>query len=216
QGPALLGGVYSAPNTMVKFLELLITMVEKKAIASQPVLLVEKANGEKSTLTLADDQPLLLETKEGPTTLTAPRYVTYRVDFLKNLNLFDYMAEKPFFQVSFDQIVYRMGEEGVFTIELDPDKDPSEYYVLVAIPSVLSLRQTGDLLSDYKGQLLYGQKVSGGERIQFVAVPFRGSRKMILPVEAAYRGTSEGYVLIRHIDNPDLIQTVKIPKITVK
>ena len=109
-----------------------------------------------------------------------------------------------------------MGEESEILIQLDKDKDPSEYYAIIAVPSVLAIRQTDDLLSDYKGQLLYGQKTGGGLKIQMITAPFRGSGKMIIHTEASQKGESQGFVLVRHISNPDIIATVKSEKIRVK
>ena len=109
-----------------------------------------------------------------------------------------------------------IGKETELVINLDKERDPNEYYAVIAAPSVLSIRQTEDLLSDYKGQLLYGQKVAGGERIQMLTLPFRGSRQMILKLEGALKGSSEGYVMIRHINNPDIIATGKIPAVSVR
>ena len=213
QGPALLGGVYSSPNTMVKFLDLLLTMVEKQAVQPNPILIQEN-NGNRKEFTL-DDEPVIFEPIGERFHLTAPSFVVYQMDRRENINFFDFLTDKPFFTVTSKKSILSVGEEDEVRIELDREKDPSEYYAIIAVPSVLSIRQTADLLSDYKGQLLFGQKVSGGERIQLMAVPFRGSREMILQVEGANKGNSEGFVLVRHISNPDIIQTVKIPTITV-
>jgi hypothetical protein len=213
QGPALLGGVYSSPNTMVKFLDLLLTMMERKDIQTNPIL-IQETNGRRQESTLGNE-PVIFEPTGETLKLSAPSYVVYQVDRMENINLYDYLVDKPFFTVNIEKSILSVGEEGVLRIELDKEKDPSEYYAIIAVPSVLSIRQTADLLSDYKGQLLYGQRVSGGEKIQLLAVPFRGSRDMVLQVEGANKGQSEGFVLVRHLSNPDIIQTIKIPKITV-
>ena len=136
---------------------------------------------------------------------------------METIDLFNFLTDaQPFFTVSNNKNVLLIGEESELRIELDEARDPSEYYAMVVVPSVLSIRQTEDLLSDYKGQLLYGQKVSGGERIQLLTVPFRGSRDMILHLEGIMKGQSEGLVLVRHISNPEIIQAIKIPKVTVQ
>ena len=213
QGPALLGGVYSSPNTLVKFLDLLLTMMERKDIQTNPILIRETNVGrQKYTL---GNEPVIFESTGETFILSAPPYVVYQVDRTENINLYDYLVDKPFFTVNTEKGILSVGEEGVLRIELDKEKDPSEYYAIIAVPSVLSIRQTADLLSDYKGQLLYGQRVSGGERIQLLTVPFRGSRDMVLQVEGVNKGQSEGFVLVRHLSNPDIIQTIKIPKINV-
>ena len=87
---------------------------------------------------------------------------------------------------------------------------------MIVVPSFFSIHQTTDLLSDYIGQLHCGQKFFGGERIQMVTVPFCGSGNLVIQVEGACQGKSEGFVLVRHISNPNIIQTVKIPTVTVQ
>ena len=47
-----------------------------------------------------------------------------------------------------------IGDENEIQITLDQDKDPTHYYAVIAVPSNLSIRQTDDLLSDYKGRLI--------------------------------------------------------------
>ena len=94
----------------------------------------------------------------------------------------------------------RVGEELALQVELDADRDPLEYYALIAVPSTTSVKQTEDILSDYRGQLLYGQQGQGGTQMQLLVVPFRGSRSMRLLLEGAYRGHAPGLVLIRHIE----------------
>ena len=215
QGPALLGGVYSSPNTMVKFLELLLLMMEKNDILANPVLHLEM-DGKTQTISLGD-KPFVLEPIEVPVKLTSPNYVIYQADRNESISLFHYLTdEKPFFSVTTSRNYFSVGEEGTIRIELDYDKDPSEYYALVVAPSVLSIRQTTDLLSDYKGQIIYGQKTLGGVKMQMITAPFRGAREMVLEVEGTYQGKSEGLVLVRHISNPNIIQAVKIPAISVQ
>lgn len=213
QGPALLGGVYSSPQTMVRFLELLIMMSEEKAIPSpSSVKLIWPNKEETATMT---DKPLLICVKGSGLDIIAPQYCIVRIDQKKIINLGDYVSKEPFFKVELEKSKLAMGEEGSLLIELDKVKDPFEYYAIIALPSTVSLRQTEDILSDYKGLLLYGQKTSGGTKIQLVTVPFRGSRKMILSLEGAQKGISSGWVLVRHINNPDDIATVKISETEV-
>mgnify|MGYP007001745178 FL=1 len=63
QGPALLGGVYSSPNTMVKFLDLLLLMIEKNDILTNPILNLEIAD--KAEVVSLEDKPFILEPVEG-------------------------------------------------------------------------------------------------------------------------------------------------------
>ena len=39
---------------------------------------------------------------------------------------------------------------------------------------------------------------------------------MILHLEGTMKGKSEGLVLVRHISNPEIIQTIKIPSVIVQ
>jgi hypothetical protein len=215
QGPALLGGVYSSPNTMVRFLDLLLTMLEKQDLQTNPVLTQEIA-GNKKEFTLGDE-PVIFEPINDKIQFSAPSYVVYQMDRMETINLLDFLTDaQPFFTVSNKKNILSVGEESELHIELDKTKDPSEYYAVIVAPSVLSIRQTEDLLSDYKGQLLFGQKVAGGERIQLLTIPFRGSHDMILHLEGTMKGKSEGLVLVRHISNPEIIQTIKIPSVIVQ
>lgn len=209
QGPALLGGVYSSPLTVMSFLDLLMTMaVDKKFTKTEAVV-----NGKKTALT---GSPLLIDAKDGSIELRSSEFTVVRIDREKEIDMADYIQEKPFFNAKIDDDHITMGSETILTIELDKDKDPSEYYALIAVPSVLSVRQTEDLLSDYKGQLIYGQRSSGSEKIQLLTVPFRGSGKMVLNLEAAQKGESEGIIMVRHINNPEIIVSIRINKVVVK
>jgi hypothetical protein len=213
QGPALLGGVYSSPQTMTKFLELLVLMAKDKRIASSPVIEV-KAAGKTEKITLGEGMKIM--DLAGPVTVKAPAFVTVRVNDSREINMYDYLRRKAFFRAALSADELSMGDEADLVVELDGERDPSEYYAVIGLPSVLSVKQTEDILSDYKGQILYGQKAAGGEKITLVTVPFRGSRKMIIRAEAFLKGTSAGFVLVRHIANPDVIATVKTGRVRVK
>jgi hypothetical protein len=213
KGPALLGGVYSAPQTFVKFLEVLIEMANKKMIARSTDIEITEA-GKKKGFTLKDE-PLILDANQN-IKISASKFVCFRIDKKQDLNVYSFLEKKPFFDIITSGKDLTIGSETELIINLDNDRDPNEYYAVIAAPSVLSIRQTEDLLSDYKGQLLYGQKSAGGERIQMLTLPFRGSRQMILKLEGALKGSSEGYVMVRHMNNPDVIATGKIPIQNVK
>lgn len=133
-----------------------------------------------------------------------------------DVNIFEHLEKPAFFSVGFDSDKIIIGGEDKLTIQLDKEKDPSEFYAIIAVPSTLSVRQTGDILSDYKGQLLYGQRSSGGSGMQFLTAPFRGSSTMALNVTGTLKGESVGFVSVRHISNPDIIATVKTVPVTVK
>jgi hypothetical protein len=200
---------------MVRFLDLLLTMLEKQDLQTNPVLTQEIA-GNKKEFTLGDE-PVIFEPINDKIQFSAPSYVVYQMDRMETINLLDFLTDaQPFFTVSNKKNILSVGEESELRIELDKTKDPSEYYAIIVAPSVLSIRQTEDLLSDYKGQLLFGQKVAGGERIQLLTIPFRGSHDMILHLEGTMKGKSEGLVLVRHISNPEIIQTIKIPSVIVQ
>jgi hypothetical protein len=214
QGPALLGGIYSSPQTMVRFLELLVLMSQDSTPGATMEVSIIKGN-KKEIISLID-KPVLVDTDNQALKILAPQYAVIRIDQKKIVRLSDYTSKKSFFRIQLEKDKLSMGEEGRMLIELDKDKDPFEYYAIIALPSTVSLRQTEDILSDYKGQLLYGQKASGGAKIQLVTVPFRGSRQMILSLEAAQKGVSSGWVLVRHLNNPDDIVTLKIPDLEVR
>ena len=215
QGPALLGGVYSSPQTAVKFIELLILMAGEKKIRTDATVEVFKNGGIKETIQLSDS-PLTFEATDGGLTVKAPEFSAMRSDEIAEVDLFGHLEKPAFFKAEFDRDQMNIGDEGIFNIQLEKGKDPSEYYAIIAVPSTLSIRQTDDLLSDYKGQLLYGQKSSGGAGMQLLTAPFRGSSTMTLHVEGARKGESVGFVTVRHIFNPEVIATVKTVKVTVK
>jgi hypothetical protein len=214
QGPALLGGVYSSPQTMVRFLELLLLMNENEKPGA-PIAVTLVRAGKKEVLSLKD-KPITVTAGNQAVSLEAPPYTVIRIDQTRALHLRDYTTRKAFFKVQPEKSALAVAEETRLLIELDKDKDPFEYYAVIALPSTVSLRQTEDLLTDYKGQILYGQKASGGAKIQLVTVPFRGARRMVLSLEGAVKGTSRGYVLVRHMNNPDDLATVEIPDIVVR
>lgn len=208
QGPAMLGGVYSSPLTIMSFLDLLLEMSEDKKFLVKEV----EIDGKKEVLS---DSPMILESKDKMT-IKSNEYTVIRIDDQKDINMYEYIKDKTFFNIKTEKQNLKVGEETEIIIELDKDKDPTEYYALIAIPSVLSVKQTEDLLSDYKGQLIYGQRASGGVKIQLLTVPFRGSRNIVLRTDANYKGVSEGFVMVKHINNPDIIVTSKIKQVTVK
>jgi hypothetical protein len=170
QGPALLGGVYSAPMAMVRFLEL--TLLAPPG----PVTRI--------------DRPGVVRFTSGP---PAPWVKAVLAD-----------ADLPL-----------QGGKTQLVVELDASKDPAEHYAIVAAPSNLAITQTEDILADYKGNLLYGQQASGASKPQLMAVPFRGSRRMTLALEALQVGTSPGLVAIRHVERPDEETVFALPEVRV-
>jgi hypothetical protein len=121
-----------------------------------------------------------------------------------------------FARVSVSKSSVQVGEELSLNVELDPSRDPLEYYAVVAVPTTTSVKQTEDILSDYRGQLIYGQQGQGGTQMQILTVPFRGSRSLRLLLEGAYRGSSAGLVVIRHIESRDLSSGVAIPEVSAR
>jgi hypothetical protein len=110
----------------------------------------------------------------------------------------------------------KIGDELALEVTLSGDLDPTEHYAIVAVPSTVAIKQTEDILSDYRGQLLYGQQVTGGTRLQLLAVPFRGARTMRLLLEGAYAGKSPGLVAIRHIEKADGVSVRPIADVVVE
>jgi hypothetical protein len=170
QGPALLGGVYSAPMAMVRFLELTLL------VPPGPITRV--------------DRPGTVRFTSGP--------------------------PSPWVKASIaDADLPLEGGKTSLVVELDATKDPAEYYAIVAVPSTLALTQTDDILADYKGNRIYGQQTNGASKAQLLAVPFRGSRRMTLTLEALTRGASPGLVAIRHVERPDDETVVALPEVRV-
>lgn len=215
QGPAMLGGVYGAPQTVVKFLDLLVTMAKDQAGSPAGDVVIEAAGKPVEKLKLGD-KPIQFATESDAAGLTIPQHAIALIEDRRPMLMSEYMTTSGFFKVSHDAASIGVGEERTIVIELDKTRDPIDYYAVIALPSVVSLRQTGDILADYRGQLLYGQKSSGGERIQFLTVPFRGLRTMKLVVEGALPGKSHGLVMVRHQANPAVVQTIEIPAMICK
>ncbi|HNW34124.1 MAG TPA: hypothetical protein PKM25_04280 [Candidatus Ozemobacteraceae bacterium] len=215
QGPAMLGGVYGAPQTVVKFLDLLITMA--KDSAGKPAGEIEiEAAGKPAEKRKLGEKPVQFSTESGETGVKAPQNAIVLIEDKRPMLMSEYLTREGFFTVSHYAASINVGEEHTITIELDKSRDPIDYYAVIALPSVVSLRQTDDILADYRGQLLYGQKSSGGERIQFLTVPFRGLRTMKLTIEGALPGKSRGFVMVRHQANPAVVQTIEIPSVTCR
>ena len=200
QGPALLGGVYSTPMALVRFIELQLLIG-----ASQPV---------QTGLRKQDGSPLgFEETVVGPATIAVPAGAIARVDRAQLLRMTK--TTQPFAKVSVSRAAAKVGEELAMTVELDADRDPLEYYALIAVPSTTSVKQTEDILSDYRGQLIYGQQGQGGTQMQLLTVPFRGKRSLRLLLEGAYKGQSPGLVMIRHIESLQHVCGVEAPVVSV-
>ena len=85
----------------------------------------------------------------------------------------------------------------------------------MAVPTTTAVKQTEDPLSDYKGQLIYGQQAMGGQKMQLLTVPFRGKRELRLILEGAFSGSASGAVAIRHVENPADHGALEIPAVTV-
>jgi hypothetical protein len=201
QGPALLGGVYSTPMAMVRFLELQL-LVGSRAKATE----AGKQGGEA----LRFDQAL-----RGPTAVELGAGAIARID-RKDLVRMEPTPNKTWARVRTSKPAAAVGEEFSLNIELDPSRDPLEYYAIIAVPTTTSVKQTDDILSDYRGQLIYGQQGQGGTQMQIVTVPFRGKRSLSLLLEGAYRGTSPGLVIIRHIESRGQVAGVTIPEFAVR
>jgi hypothetical protein len=101
------------------------------------------------------------------------------------------------------------------TLTLDASRDPLEWAALIAVPSTVAVRQTADVLSDYKGQLLYGQQAMGASKIQLLAVPFRGARTLALELEGAFAGTSTGFVRLVRMDGSETA-VARLPALRVE
>jgi hypothetical protein len=208
QGPAVLGGVYSTPMAMVRFLELLLMMAQDE----------KTPRGEVQVLTAAGPRTVPMGQQIGGEkggSLVAPPGAVVRVDSKGWVHMRPNVPAETAVTVELSSNRIKTADEGVISITLDGERNPLEYYALIAVPSTLAIKQTEDILSDYQGQLIYGQQAMGGAKMQFVAVPFRGSRQLRLLVEGAFSGSSEGVVAIRHIENVTDAQVLRIPAVVV-
>lgn len=207
QGPALLGGVYSQPMALPRFVELLLTMGLRAPEKGQAVL-----------QTSAGPVPVPLgAVLQAPAAgrLLLPRGGVVRLDTPGLVDL-GKMPEKPFAKAVLSSASLAMGQEAVLELQLDPGLDPLEYYALIAVPATVGIKQTEDALSDYKGQLLYGQQAMGSGKMQVIAVPFRGSRSVRLWIEGMLPGQAAGRAVVRHVHDVDRACAVVIPAIQVK
>jgi hypothetical protein len=201
QGPALLGGVYSTPMALVRFVEL--------------QLLIGASGPSAQGLRKADGSALgFEETVKGPATIELPAGTIARLDRPQLLRLT--ATTQPFATAKVSRSQARVGEELSLEVELAADRDPLEYYALIAVPTTTSVKQTEDILSDYRGQLLYGQQGQGGTQMQLLTVPFRGKRSLRLLLEGAYKGHSAGLVMIRHIESLNHVCGVAVPDVSVQ
>jgi hypothetical protein len=216
QGPALLGGVYSSPQTMVRFVELLVMMAEDKAERGRERAgQVVKVEGETLQEIKLGDSPVPVG---GGQSVRTPAFSAVIIEGQKEVNLRDHApraGEPVLATVTADNNKLVVGEETELTIVLNAEADPLEYEAFVVAPSTVNLQQTEDILLDYTGRAIYGQRAAGGERVQMMAIPFRGSRTMKLRIAGCQKGTSSGLVLVRHFHRPSEIQTIEIPSIEV-
>ncbi len=197
QGPALLGGVYSTPMAMTRFLQLLLAM----AHAGPTPCSFDRY-----------EQPIA-----GPATLRAPDGAVVRIDRGGEVSLLEATNQgKSYGRVRVSSTGISMAGEATLTVTLDPSRDPLEYYAIVAVPTTTAVKQIEDVLSDYKGQLIYGQQAMGGQKMQLLTVPFRGKRELHLVLEGAFPGSAPGAVAIRHVENPQDHGALEIPAVTVE
>ncbi|MBM4345475.1 MAG: hypothetical protein FJ100_19050 [Deltaproteobacteria bacterium] len=207
QGPALLGGVYSQPMALPRFVELLLQMGLR--------------GGESGAIAATvDDTTRKVRWGEGVDVkqfaeLRLPRGAIARIDRPGVVDL-RASADKPFARVSLAKTELGVGEASELLVELDATVDPLEFYALVAVPATVAIRQTQDALSDYKGQLAYGQQAMGAAKMQIIAVPFRGSRSMRIWIEGLLPGHAPGLVAVRHVHDSDRGCAVAIAPIRVR
>jgi hypothetical protein len=207
QGPALLGGVYSSPMAMVRYLDLLLLMSRDAPAPGEVVL---RGGGGVRKLPMGE-----VAAVSGAGNLQIPKGAVARIDRKGKVPLLVTGEGAALGTASLSSTRMGMAQEAVLTVTLDPKRDPLEYYAIVAVPSTTAVKQTEDILSDYKGQLIYGQQAMGGTKMQLLVVPFRGSRTMKLLLEGAFEGTGPGVVAIRHVENPAVHGAFAVPEIAV-
>lgn len=201
--PVLLPGVCAAPGPLLKFIGLLITLAGHPGPASVPVTL--KTNtGACDQITLGP-KPMLISNPKQDLTLKAPPYVMLRQDGEQSVSLYDYLDPgRNLCTIEPLPETMSLGAETGLTVNLDPSLDPNDYCALIAVPVVLALRQSENPPT---GAVIENQ--------QLLAVPFRGSGTIRLALAASQKGKSPGYVLVRHLGDPEIIAAVKIPEVTV-
>ncbi|MGC4115044.1 MAG: hypothetical protein QM765_10620 [Myxococcales bacterium] len=155
------------------------------------------------------------EAIKGTTSITAPAGAVLRIDRPGTVPLMASEQSKAMGKVELAPTSLAVSGEAVLTVTLDDGRDPLEYFALIAVPSNTAIKQTEDILSDYKGQLIYGQQSMGGSKMQVLAVPFRGSKTVKLLLEGAWAGSSPGTVAVRHVENPFEMGAMKVPVVTV-
>lgn len=207
QGPAMLGGVYSQPAALPRFIDLLLLMG-----ARPPEQGTVKLNMGGKTVAVKMGEVLAVSQLAD---LALPRGAMARIDRPGVVDL-RAASEKRFAKVTVEHASLAVGEQSELHVVLDNDKDPLEYYALIAVPATVAIRQTQDALSDYKGQLIYGQQSLGSAKMQIIAVPFRGSRTLTLWIEGLTGGHAPGVVAIRHVHDPAEWCSLTIPEITVR
>jgi hypothetical protein len=188
---------------MVRFLELLSMMGAKDVPAGEITA---------GTRRLAFQERF---TADAPVTLRAPAGSIVRVDRTDRISLAAGRTATSD-TAAFSKNEIRVGGESLLTIRLGEGRDPLEYYAIVAVPTTTAVKQTADILSDYKGGLLYGQQAAGGAKMQLLAVPFRGAREMKLVVEGLVPGRSPGLVAVRHLTNPGDVTTLRLRDVIVE
>ena len=151
QGPALLGGVYSTPMAMVRFFELVLLTGGSKPPPARSAGGISPARGASSSARSRRAAPARSRCRRarwcastGPAASRSSR------------------RGRPFARAEV-AAEHRRGAGGGAHIQLDGGRDPLEYYALIA-PCQTAVKQTEDILSDYKGQLIYGQQGTAGPR----------------------------------------------------
>ncbi len=207
QGPALLGGVYSTPMALVRFLEL-TTLASARQKSKGNIALQQ---GDKVS-SLAFGQRVVVGDRGA--TLQLPADAVARIDRAGVVDLREGQPGGATAVLSNNDL--KMGQQAELEVTLPAGADPLQYYALIAVPTTTVVKQTEDILSDDKGQLLYGQQGTGSSKMQVVAVPFRGSRSIKLWLEGAFPGRATGLVAIRHLWNSDEVHALPIGAVHVQ
>lgn len=96
QGPALLGGVYSAPQTLVRFLELMVLMAADQKLAASPTVRIKAGSADWETAVLGLE-PKLIEPLADPVEVQGPAFITVRQDQEREIRLTDHLrTSSPF------------------------------------------------------------------------------------------------------------------------
>ncbi|MBI5286860.1 MAG: hypothetical protein HY878_04620, partial [Deltaproteobacteria bacterium] len=219
EGPALIGGIHSSSTGGLRFLELLIMIAddERKKTADTERFVEVGLNRyplSQGPVIVRSPEDANLDT---PLSFTMPAFAVAQIERQTTVGFEDYLSGPDIVKVTpTTPISIPKDDEATLQLELQSDKEPSQYIALVALPTTVSLNRTEpSLMHSYGKGLIKGMRSVGGSQTRIFSVPFGSLHKLEIIVNGSLPGTSKGLALIRHISNPSLVKTVALPEITV-